>query len=994
MKDYQKEYIELRLIILGDSKVGKKSFIDRLYNISSTSLIRNKELELNYRNQIFELRKKYEKKKKYLEDIQLQQIKKKKKEEELIKRLNEKTTRSTKSLLDNIITEIKTPEVKENNKLEDENNFILKVTSEELYFSKDYIRPPIPEHPTKLFNIHKSKILIKPYYILPPEKIDYDYNPDADDSDNELDTEINVSFKGIKYDVQKIILNKKTIIEEEKLNGFKIFVYNIFLFIYDMSDYSTFESILKFHSLLNNAFQISKMENTIICLIGNKKDKKILLDLEQATNLNDFLKKKYILFYEISTRSYFNFDKFIIELMLKILSKDHQDLIKEENFKTDLEKIAYNKPTFAKSKRQMYFESDSYLGPKYYANIYGFNSIKELNETFNNDKLRFNKKIFINKTGPKYVKSKSTKDMNINININNINNNLIKLDPELFEVKGGLINKPIKGYKFGIVKGKLNLLKLRKKLISKRNEGLKDSIEEGSSLFTQNVNIFKLKGDDYLEEAERRRRKIYEKKLSEKKKVLDEIQKLHTFNLQRIEKEKNIKNEKILLSHSKNSPNKNLSFPDLFTSTNNNTNINNYTSNINLTNETEEEFHKTTQKNYNDIMHPKNKQNLKEYALILKRIKATHKKDPPYPGPNAYDIRQNLSDGNKGFTITGKRKEMYTDKLDPSFPDLKDEFDIIVQKALDKKNKGENKVHYSPRFKKIVKEKEREPYPSEKIWKKWELNKIDIEKNKIHYLVQNLKEKKKKQIEKIDMIRQQTEEITRLRREIQMRKGYDDPTEIKEINYSQVEISTPKITLKGRHPPKNIMKDEQNLTTIPKNITSDQDLMNYYINNYELFRPLPNANYVKPHLPNVVFSKEERFHTKEYQGPVDLFQNGVFDLKTQENFGSKSPYDSLSKRSSIEKRQEKSPSPAEYKIKSIFEMIAEKGKKMNEIRHSIRIREMLRNMKNNEIKNSEKKFVKINKIIKKDEENNKKVEKNDLTGVGDNINNNSDILEE
>ena len=539
------------------------------------------------------------------------------------------------------------------------------------------------------------------------------------------------------------------------------------------------------------------------------------------------------------------------------------------------------------------------------------------------------------------------------------------------------------------MKGKLNLLKLRKKLISKRNEVLKDSIEEGSSLFTQNVNTFKLKGDDYLEEAEKRRRKIYENKLMEKKKALDEIQKLHTFNLQRIEQEKKTKNEKILLSHSKNSPNKNLSFPDLFTSTNN-TNIDNITSNNNITNENEEDFHKTSQKNYNDIMHPKNSQNLKEYALILKRIKATRKKDPPYPGPNAYDIRQNLSDGNKGFTITGKRKEISTDKLDPSFPNLKDEFDIIVQKAL--KNHY-NKVTYSPRFKQIVKEKNREPYPNEKIWKKWELNKIDIKNNKLNYLIQNYKEKKKKQTEKIDLIRQQTEEITRLRREIQIRKGYDDPTEIKEINYSQVEITTPKITLKGRHPPKKTIKEEYNLTTVPKGINSDQDLMNYYIKNYEIFRPLPNANYVKPNLPSVVFSKEERFHTKEYQGPIDLFQNGVFDLKTQENFACKSPYDNLSKRSSLEKRKDKSPSPAEYIIKSSFEMIAEKGKKMNEIRNGIRIREMLRNIRNNENKDNERQFVKINKIKRKNEEKNKKDDKNDKNYLTEK-NNNIDVLEE
>jgi hypothetical protein len=316
---------------------------------------------------------------------------------------------------------------------------------------------------------------------------------------------------------------------------------------------------------------------------------------------------------------------------------------------------------------------------------------------------------------------------------------------------------------------------MRKKLILQRNENLKDSIEEGSSLFTQNVNnTFKLKGDDYLEEAEKRRRKIYERKLRDKKVILDEIKKLHLINLEKLEKEKDKKNQKILLSQSKKT--NSLSFPDLFSSSNYN-----YTSNINNTKENEEEMNKTSPKNYIDIMHRKNKQNLDEYYLILKRIQSNRKKDISTPGPNSYDIRNNFLDKNKGFTITGKRKEIAKDIIDPSFPDLKDEFDIIVSKAI---NYNNNKVTYSPRFKKIEKEKDRGPYPSDEILKKWESNKTYIDKNKIGYFMDNLKERKKKQIKKIDLIKKQTEEITRLRKEILIRKGYEEPGDIKSINYS------------------------------------------------------------------------------------------------------------------------------------------------------------------------------------------------------------------
>ena len=967
MNDYQKEYIEFRLILLGDSKVGKKSFIDRLLNISSTSVIRNKELELHYKKLIFKLRKKYEKRKKFLEDLQPEDNKNKRKEE-FLKRLNDKTSRSSKSFFNKNIPESKILETKEFNIKEDENNFILKVTSDELYFSKKYIRPPIPEHPAKLFNIYKSKICLKPYYILPPEKIDFDYNPEPDDSENELDTEYNVSFKGVKNDVKKIILNKKTIIEEEKLIGYKITVYNIFLFLYDMSDFSTFEKLIKYYNLLENSFEISKMENTILYLIGNKKDKKILLDVDQIAKLNEFLQKNNFIFYEISIRSYFNFDKFFIEFIIKALSKNHQELIKEDNFKAELEKIAYNKPTFSKSQRETYQKNDSYIGPKYYANIYGFNSSKELTESFTNEKMRFNNKIFYNKIGPKYIKSKSTKDINININLNNINNNLNQLQPELYETRGGLLNRPIKGYQFGIVTGKLDLLKLRKKLISDRNESLKDLIEEGSSLFTQNANSFKLKGDEYLEEARNRKKKIYDKKIRDKKIILDKIKKTHLINLINLEKEKNKKNKKILLSQNKIIHS--LSFPESITSSNYNyrTDINNNTK------DKDEKKNKTIQKIYIDNMHMKNKQNLEEYYFILNKIKSTHKNDTQTPGPNSYDIRSNLADKNKGFTITGKRKELPKDIMDPSFPDLKDEFDIIISKAT---NKNNNKVVYSPRFKKIEKEKERGPYPNEEIWKKWELNKSNIDKNKIEYFIDNLRERKINQMKKVELIKKQTDEISRLRKEILIRKGYEDPDEIKSINYSQVETSSPQYSIKGRYLQKN-KEEPQKEKMITQNINSNQDLMNYYIKNTEIFRPLPNTDFVKPKLPSVVFGKAERFNknNKEYQGSYDLFPKGIFSLKTQENFSSKSPYDNPSQRSLFQKK-EKSPSPADYRIKSEFEIIAEKGKKLDDIRNKIKIREM--NFRSN--KNNEKRYIKIKK------EKNKYLNENDLD-------NNVDIIEE
>mgnify|MGYP003571581489 CR=1 FL=1 len=176
MKLYEKEYIEYRLIILGDEKVGKKSFINRLVNLPSTTTIRNEELEKAYKKQILAIRKEYEKQKKYLE--MLHGI-----DEEMNKNQEKYKQKSFSDT--NIFSSSHSKDKKIKKKEEDNNDFIMKVTSDNLYFSEKYIRPPIPEHPSKLFNVQKTKICVKPFYIFPAEKISYNYNPSEDDSDIE-----------------------------------------------------------------------------------------------------------------------------------------------------------------------------------------------------------------------------------------------------------------------------------------------------------------------------------------------------------------------------------------------------------------------------------------------------------------------------------------------------------------------------------------------------------------------------------------------------------------------------------------------------------------------------------------------------------------------------------------------------------------------------------------------------------------------------------------
>ena len=907
MSEYGKEYIELRLILIGEKNVGKKSFINRLLKVPSTSTIHDTEKENLYKMQILKLRKRYEKKKNYLNSLkeindEMAKIDKKNK-------VKDDKERSTTS---NIINN-KFSKISEKNITFKDNDYMMQVTSEELHFSKDYIRPPIPEHPSKLFNVHKTKICVKPFFILPPEKVSYDYFPAEEDSEYEIDNHFNFSFKGLKNDIKKIINNKKTIIEE--LPGYKISLYNIFAFIYDMSKFNSFEMLIHYYDLIEVNFNLSKIYDLIPCIIGNKRDQKIFLYSEMQNTFNDFIKEHNLPIFEISTKPYFKFDKFFLEFLIKFLNKYHVNLFKEYNFKKDFEKILINKPSFSKSNRENYSKKDLYPGPSYDVNIYSFNSFKEIFQSLNNNKYRFNRKIFYNKIGPKFHNSKSTKDIN-NVDILNIN-----LNSFLSQEKGGLLNKPIEGHTFGIVKGKLNLFKSRKELIFKRYESLKESIKDDMSLLINNLSNNKKKGEEYIEETTERRKKLFEIKKNERKKILEKIFEIHSNNFGKIKNHQEQKKKKIILSQN----NKSLSYPNLFATNN---------AFMPSTKETKEK----SKKRFLEVVYPKNKNNLEEYKKILKKINKNKQKYET-PSPNKYDIRNNYKYNNKGPSITGKRKEMILYRVDPSFPNLKDEFDLIVEKGTHNYTN-----EFKPRFKEIKKEKKYTPYPDEKIWKKWERNKSTNEKKgKIKIFIQYLRQKKRQQIKKAKEIKAQKDEIQKLRQEILIRKGYENLNGTESINYSLIEESSPKYSIKGRHSSLFSLNDENDISNIFPGNTEMMEI----IKNSELNTPIPNTNIIKSRLPSFIFNKAKRFDdkTKEYERSSDLFKDGVFGLKTHENFSNKQPYSYTDKRDSIYQKKRKSPSPAEYKIKSSFEIISEKGKKISEIRDKIRTKKYFKNSK-------------------------------------------------
>ena len=946
IKESEKTYIECRILILGEKNVGKKSFINRLINLSSTSIIRNYESEIEFNKNILLLSKKIEEEEEFIRETEKEKYRG-------IRFKNDSSTLGNKSLTKKSSVESKDMTYSKENedKKKDENNnninagYKINFLPYKIAKSKIYHRPPIPEFPSKLFNIYKTKMIFKPYFISPAENLLYDSKPkDEDDSDYDFEKENKLTMKGIKNDINKIMEINKTVIELDKLYGYKINIYYIFLFLYDMTDYSSFETLLKYFDRLNTKYEITNRENIISCIIGNKKDRNILFNEKQLKTLNEFINKYKLKHYEISTKPFYSFPKFFAQFIIDNLSLMHEEF-KENNFKEELKKLIINKSNFSKALRSPISLNEKNPGFEYDLNIYSYNSIKEVKEAMMNKKTRFKRKIFVNKQGPIIYNPKNTKeiiepDKKFRKNFMNV-------------TSGGILNKPIIGYTFGITEGKLNLFKSRRDLNRKRNKDIAESLDRDFTLNIKTDSI-KIKPETYFDEASTRKNELLNQRILERQMKLEKIFKIHKDNLDRIAAEKEAQNSMINPKIKRSS-----SAPD-----------------FDLINK--------NKKRYYNVVYGKNKDYLNKFhkrRLEIEKQKIREEKERIRLIEKEREKQKEMEiEKEKEKSNEIRRKEKFrigTIKIKPTlenktveqivnYPVIKDDFEILLEK--NKKRNQLVKRDFKPRFEEVKIEKINIPYNDEEIWKKWEINKKNIlKKGNFGKFLE--KRKAKELMQKINMkkIEQQDEETRQLRREIIIAKGYDDPLKMKEINYSQVEEAAPKYTIKGRNFPR---KREDNEDTNNFLLGQDNDIINY-IKSIQMERPLPNINCIKPNMPNVIFPKAERFaiYNKSYETFSDLFPDGVFAPKTQENFNCKGTFSKDKKRSLA--KEDRSPSPVDYLIKSSFEIIAEKGKTISDNRKRIKINEEI-------AKQNRKKYI-VRRAIKV-----KSKEKED------NIKNNSD----
>ena len=802
----------------------------------------------------------------------------------------------------------------------------------------------------KIFIVGKTRLEFNFFPIKSAEEKIMTGLNDARDEDEEVkfgDKLIN--FKSIQEEIRNYLIKEKKD-ESSDIN-------NLFLFVYDLKNFSTFKKLELYYNKLNDYFKIDN--NYIKALLGNKLDSKIVVPKNDKNYLETFLKNNPELkYYEISTYNYFNFENFFEMLFKDIISPSYEELQKP-TFLNRFHLVLHSRPTLSRAERKIHKINDvPFLAEGENPDVYAYPEDRaEFRRTFSNMKKgRYGFKIFINKQGPIFPAiDKTSQDKNKhggflskpgtafgrdkkaktaigfgNWEINNRNK----------EIREALQTN-IPGYSLGIRGGKFDFRKERKDKFKVREEELKSAFQEhyARSLLDRKEVSNNKKDFDYRE----RKKEIL-------KQIVEKIQDNENRHLQ--ERKKNIQNKENLLKEK-----------------------------IDKIKSKQDKYQRIYEKNQQQIMQKRQEMSHPKTAISRKS-----KLSKDLPNYTLYDITTK-HDPNKGWTMGMK----YTynpnkNKDDPDFPNLKSEFEKIVNHP-----KYAEIKYTAPRFKeeKIVKPSNDEKYyddTEERL--KIKNNREKSERNmKIKkFLMDQKKNAKKVQENKKNLQEAREMELEELKEQIiKPRNGeYDSGANLDyvDINYKLVEEASPNYTMKGRYNHGSIFDMPDNYSLINNEDDEDENKIGsngkpIQDEEYKKSLPVPQYNAVRPSLPTYSFSKATRFHSKPlYQPspnavPVMPFQDGKFKPDEVKSFfqGKEGLYKA---KKDNELKNNGIPGPGQYRIKGFAEILAEKGKKISDVKDGIKRKEKememrkreeeknRKNLKMNEIKNSERKVLRNN----------------------------------
>ena len=493
------ENFELRIILIGENGVGKKSIVNRfrLLNCTKSKEIKNKNVPLKEKDLNCSKEKSNENK-------------------------NFIFTDKTKS--------------KKNLKLKVQQDEDL--TKEEIQQKKLDLRTEEKRinlmNFSKIYKIEMNFIEIKFYPCNEAKPLPFDYDLKEEDIFYEFEKQYKFSIKELLKELQEIIISPT-----DNLNTQIEF---LFLLCFDLSNINSFEKLLIYFNQIEKHLNLSS--NFKIALIGNKLDKKNPMIDEQKEGIYNLVKQLKTQYYEISSLMFFSFEKFFENLIFDNFGD--LPIFSSLDAKKNFIDILTQRQNFSKAKRELLNVNNNPSPNKYNSNQFQYPFRRREFFKLFHDTDKFNKKIFINKIGILYPPIKKNKDRDFNSF--NKDKSLREKKRELYSFESNkkiqeemeLISKK-PGYSFGLLTNNpIRLKQQRKSLQKSRDTEIERFLTEGKSTLYKPANSISKEEIELNQEKYAKNRLEQQKRINEEnKKTKDEIKKRHDeINEKNLNKEK------------------------------------------------------------------------------------------------------------------------------------------------------------------------------------------------------------------------------------------------------------------------------------------------------------------------------------------------------------------------------------------------------------------------------------------------------------------------
>jgi len=749
--------IDLRIILLGDLGVGKKSLINRFKFINSSE---TKTIDFNG---FYALQKR----------PKTSKTKKSNKSKETSPNQNSKkdTTKQSQESLDQDNEEDKLYKRREENRINC------------MRFSK-------------IYNLGFSDLTLTYYPCAEEQQLPYDYELRDDDEFYQFEKTYKISIKQMVKEIEKIIIkpapNARTKVEI------------LFILTFDLSNFASFEKLMIYFSQIEKHFKFDENDYKMI-LLGNKMDKRVNMKQEEKEKFEKFRTVHSLNYYEASALMFFNFEIFFE----KIIIENFGNLNIFLQYRNRFHEIINTKKSFTKTKRPQFGGDDNPPANKYDNNPYQYpTDEKEFKRMFK-DRDKYNKHIFINKQSMVYPPIKFLDKEASNI--------------EKARKKGHSSDKNMIFFSWDTTK----------------NESVKAALELQSRLPGYSLGMKTYKPLGLFKEREKFRKKIYEQKmdalggnidLMEEKRTLTEgniesNQKKYELNRQlnkdRILEERKLVEDNLKQRHD-NVKDKNLET---------------FNSKIQNIKDKQEKYDKIFEKR------EKNKEKTRMENIVKNNIKPLTRYEEPKC--RLYDPVSSIAT-NKGFTFGKKYDHREIDVGTPDFATFKDDFEKLI-------DRNKKRVILKPTKSLKTESKTLDIEDRRKFFEKMKLFENRRKDNKKNMLNPFLIDRKNKK----DIVLQKKIEIKNTMDknfEEQVKRVYKDDMNylLRNINYNQVESSSPSFSIKGKYSFGSAFQFEKKETDYlsPRK-------------QKEIILECPDFSLIRPHYPAFSFGTSKRFKTLE-----------------------------------------------------------------------------------------------------------------------------------